>query len=78
MENYRKVYGINLRALRKSKGWTIGALAYISGVSATTINNAELSRVMPMLYSAMLIADALGVGIDSMLIDNNKTEQPKV
>lgn len=67
MDEFYKSFGTNLRRLRIEQNLSAGALSRLSGVTISTINNAETHRVLPMLYSAKMLADALGVGLDDML-----------
>jgi transcriptional regulator with XRE-family HTH domain len=55
----RRVY-----ELREEKGWTLEVLAEKSGLCATAVGAVERGAHEPTLFSAMCLADALGVTLD--------------
>lgn len=56
--------------MRYDRNLTVVALSNLSGVHANTIYQYETDRVVPSLYKAEQIADALGVTLDAMLRSN--------
>lgn len=60
--------GVRLQALRMEKGWTQEKLAEKSGVSVSTIKNVEHGVRDPSLFSAICLADALGVSLDFLVL----------
>ena len=52
---------------RKRLGMSAEDFAAFIGVSENTIYNYESGRSMPQLYTAMLIAERLGVSLDDLL-----------
>jgi transcriptional regulator with XRE-family HTH domain len=56
--------GTRLQSLRLEKKWTAAELAAKSGVSDTVIHHIERGRNEPSLFSAICLADALGVSLD--------------
>ena len=56
--------GARLQSLRLEKGWTVAKLAVEAGVSETVIHHIERGRNEPSLFSAICLADALGVFLD--------------
>ena len=62
----------NLFHMRYDRDLTVAALSKLSCVHANTIYQYETDRVVPSLYKAMQIADALGVSIDKMCVTNHE------
>lgn len=56
--------GARLQALRLDRGLTVKELAEKAGVSTAAINSAERGRNEPSLFTAICLADALGVSLD--------------
>lgn len=53
-----------LKTARKAKGMTQKKLAKASGVPAVCISNYERGLSDPAMFTAMCLADALGVSMD--------------
>lgn len=56
--------GVRLQSLRMARGLTGAQLAEKSGVAASTISGIERGRSEPSLFTAICLADALGVSLD--------------
>lgn len=61
------------RKIRKSKGISIDAVSFISGVNTVSITRFENQRTNPRIDSIELIADA--IGCDLILVD--REAEPK-
>lgn len=59
----RRVY-----ELREEKGWTLEVLAEKSGLCAHTISTTERGTREPSLFTAICLADALGVTLDYLVL----------
>lgn len=57
-------FSVRLRMARKKAGMTAEELAKLSGVCMTSIYLYEEGRRYPNIFSATLIASALGVSLD--------------
>lgn len=57
-------FSVRLRMARKKAGMTAEKLAKLSGVCMTSIYLYEEGRRYPNIFSATLIASALGVSLD--------------
>ena len=62
-----KTYGENMRACRVERGYTRKILAERSGVSEDSIRSYEADVRLPNLFTAILMADALGVSLDKLI-----------
>jgi len=60
-------FAARLRALRQARGLTQKSLAALAGVSEGCIRQWEQRRRAPSLYTAVLVAEALGVPIDETM-----------
>lgn len=58
---------INLRALRKAKGWSQADLASRIGVHLTHVSRVELKMYLPSVDFVVKAADAFGVSVDGLL-----------
>ena len=56
-----------IRLLRKRKGFTQDALSEMTGLSRVTLSAYESGKAEPNLKSAAVLADALGISIDTLL-----------
>lgn len=61
------VFGTRLKQRRLSKGISRPMLTTMTGVATNTIHGIENGKNMPMLYNAMLLAEALDVSLDWMV-----------
>lgn len=59
-----KYLGLRIRAARKLCKYSLEVLGECTGVSGTSICNAEIGRQMPSLLFAFCIAEALHVSLD--------------
>ncbi len=67
---------MNLRKIRKEKGYSVPKLSTLADVPIRTIENIE-KRNQCTVANAIKLADALGVTLDELCRDNpeqNKTE----
>lgn len=67
---------MNLRKIRKEKGYSVQKLSTLADVPIRTIENIE-KRNQCTVANAIKLADALGVTLDELCRDNpeqNKTE----
>lgn len=55
-----------IRTARKSAGLTQEQLAYRAGISFTTVNQIENGRTNPYWDTVVVIADVLGVSLDTL------------
>lgn len=60
-------FGERLMIERKRKGLTKQELSEICGIYKSAISRYESGETEPLLFSAMCIADALGVSIDYLV-----------
>ena len=56
-----------IRRARKESGLTYDELSALSGVGVSTLSNWENGYSTPTVYSAALVADALGISIDRLI-----------
>ena len=68
----RAPMGERLRALRLKRRWSMDQLSRKSGVSKSVIGTTERGQHDPSLFSAVCLADALGVTLDYLV--NGKTQ----
>ncbi len=61
-----------VKKLRKKRGWSLGELSVVSGVSRSMLNQIEHAKVNPTLAVASRIAHAFGMTLGQML-DTNHT-----
>ena len=61
------VFGTRLKQKRLQKGLTRPALSNMTGVAVNTIGSAENGNCMPMLYTALVLAEAFDVSLDWMV-----------
>lgn len=64
LEEPRTLLGTRVQSLRLEKGWTQEKLAAKAGLSVSAVRNAERGAHDPTLFSAICLADALGVSLD--------------
>ena len=57
-------FGQRIKEARAAKGWTQDDLADKAGVNVRGLQNYEQGKALPNLYTAVLIADTLGVSLD--------------
>ena len=61
----RNKMGETMRKCRKAMGMSLAELARLSGVTESTIRNWEVGRTVPAMDALMLVAKALGLGVDA-------------
>ena len=66
-QDFAKRFGCAITRWRKRLGMTAKEFGDFVGASENTIYNYERGRCMPQLYTAMLIAEKLGVSLDDLL-----------
>jgi transcriptional regulator with XRE-family HTH domain len=71
MSDINKKIGRNIRAIRKSRGYTQEKLGEKSGISYKFIGEMERGEVNPSLNSIILIAKALGVNARELFPDDS-------
>lgn len=59
-----ETFGQRLRQARKKKGLSLEKLAKACGISLASVYNYDRGGRLPNLYTAVCLADALGVSID--------------
>jgi transcriptional regulator with XRE-family HTH domain len=59
--------GQSIRKARKAKGYSLEAVAHISGVSFTTIAQWERDERTPILANLILVADVLQMPLDELV-----------
>jgi transcriptional regulator with XRE-family HTH domain len=59
--------GQSIRKARKAKGYSLEAVAHISGVSVTTIAQWERGERSPNLATLILVADVLDITLDELV-----------
>jgi transcriptional regulator with XRE-family HTH domain len=57
-------FGERLKEARLAKGWTHTKLAEVSGVHENNISTYERGIYEPRIFTAVCLADALGVSLD--------------
>ena len=60
----------DLRKIRKSRGLTLEAVAYLAGVYATTVSRIENDIVQPKPDTVVSIAKSLGVSVSRLTPDD--------
>ena len=66
-QDFAKRFGSAIARWRKRLGMTAKEFADFVGTNEKTIYNYEHGRYLPQLYTAMLIAEKLGVSLDDLL-----------
>lgn len=74
--NY-KVLGAKIKEYRKKENITQEQLAEMADISLSHMSNVETASVSVSLPALKLIADALGVTIDELLVDSYSKKQKK-
>ena len=67
--------GLRIRKLRKQKFWTQEKLAEKADIAPDYLCRIELGKKHPSLKSVLLIANALNITVDDLLIDVQKKER---
>ncbi|MBN8861417.1 MAG: helix-turn-helix transcriptional regulator [Sphingobacteriales bacterium] len=69
----------NLKALRKSKGWTQDEMLSVSGITRSTWSNYETGQTQPDIETIARISGIFGVSIDDLILKDlsNVLEDPK-
>lgn len=67
MNDKRKTFGQRLRELRLARGYGQRELARIAGLAPSLVWQYENDLVEPRLFSAICLADALGVSLDYLV-----------
>jgi len=67
LRNVLQRLALEIKALRKERGWTQSALARKAGVSAGHIARLETMRHDPKLSTLVKLAKALGVPVTELL-----------
>lgn len=70
--------GLRVRAMRDRRGLTIGRLAELSGVPASTISKIENGRLRPSLVNAINLAQALGENLGFLVGANRDPQRSEV
>lgn len=70
-----KAYKFNLKEVRISRGLTQTELADKLGIAQQVISRYERGNFMPQLDNAKIIADALGVTVDELIIIKEAKEK---
>jgi transcriptional regulator with XRE-family HTH domain len=68
-------FGQNLQRLRNKARLSQAGLAERSGISVNTIQNWEIDRHQPRIDALPMLAQALGVGLESLIVSKNKTRK---
>jgi transcriptional regulator with XRE-family HTH domain len=63
----------DLRKIRKDRGLTIEAVAYLAGVDAATVSRIENGIVQPRSETVVTIAKALGVSVSRIAPDDRES-----
>ena len=66
-QDFKKRFACAITRWRKRLGMTAKEFADFVGTNEKTIYNYEHGRYLPQLYTAMLIAEKLGVSLDDLL-----------
>jgi transcriptional regulator with XRE-family HTH domain len=78
-EGVKKYYGalfsVHIRDLRESRRWTQRDLAALLGVSQPVVAAWESQGRLPPLSTVLLLADVLGVGVESLIGDVGRRKQ---
>jgi transcriptional regulator with XRE-family HTH domain len=70
-------FGVQLRAAREAAGLSQQGLADRAGIKVDSIQNWEQDRTMPRLPALGLLAAALGVSLDTLIIGNGSKDEGK-
>jgi len=74
-ETYLRRFSINLRALRKAKGYTQERLAHEADVSYKHLQDLEAGKKCPSLIIVIRLCEALDVSLDELLEGMIKMEK---
>lgn len=66
----RRALGRHIARQRYAAGLTVDDVAGRTGLNRKTVMNVEGARVVPSLVTLLLIADALGVSVGRLLLDD--------
>jgi transcriptional regulator with XRE-family HTH domain len=58
----------NLKALRKSKGWTQDEMLPVCGITRSTWSNYETGQTQPDVETIVKISGIFGVSIDDLIL----------
>lgn len=61
-------YGQRLKQMREAKGWKSVELAEKAGINPQSITNYEKDKYLPVMSTAVLIAQALDSSLDYMFL----------
>lgn len=65
--------GARVRAGRQARGWTLDQIAERSGVSRRMIVKVEKGETNPSVTTLLLLGDALGIGLPSLVAERDGT-----
>lgn len=68
-------FGARLRELREAAGYTQGGLAERAGLSQNGIAQFEIGRRKPSWETVLVLAEALGVGVEAFVVPPASTEK---
>ncbi len=75
-EDFRKAFGVRLKALRKQKRWSQKELAAKVDIRFQQLNKYESGLNLPPAEMLIKLADALGTTVDYLLAGNSVEEMP--
>jgi len=75
-EDFRKAFGVRLKALRKQKRWSQKELAAKVDIRFQQLNKYESGLNLPPAEMLIKLADALGTTVDYLLTGNPVEEMP--
>lgn len=78
VETVARVIGQRVRAGRRREGWTLDQLARRSGVSRRMLVNIEQGGTNPSIATLLRLADALGIGLPSLVDPTGEGSDPVV
>ena len=71
MNDPKQGFGVRLRALRKSKGFTLADLAALTDVSVSTISKAENGAISPTYDVILRLCKGLDVSVAQLVADDD-------
>lgn len=78
MEGTLVAIGLRIRKARLARSMTLQTLANASGVSTSMLSLVERGRTSPSLGSLIIIAEALGVAMSDLIVDESANKEDVV
>ncbi|MCV3735185.1 cupin domain-containing protein (plasmid) [Rhizobium sp. TRM96647] len=70
--------GVKIRESRQTRGMTLQALGDATGLSPSMLSLVERGRASPSIGSLIVVANALGVSMSDLVVNDSETEEKLV